>query len=211
MLIAVINQKGGVGKSSTAVHFAEWLRVSGKSVVLIDTDIQRSSSTWAGFLDIPNISLTDPSDIADTLFSIGDKYEYVIIDGVGGLTDATRVILYYANLALIPCTASGLDLSSSTAAFKLVRQAREAREKHPGADMLIAATFLNRAVPNTALKKETKDALSRIDGIKHLDTVIHQRQCIADMFGQQETVFAKKKWKVSATEYTNLFKEVISL
>ncbi|QEG36260.1 MinD/ParA/CobQ/CobA-like protein [Bythopirellula goksoeyrii] len=46
MLIAFANSKGGVGKSTLAVHLAVLLFDLGKTVALLDTDKQRSSSTW---------------------------------------------------------------------------------------------------------------------------------------------------------------------
>lgn len=45
-IIAVANSKGGVGKSTTAVHLAAWLHEQGHSVTLADCDTQQSSSEW---------------------------------------------------------------------------------------------------------------------------------------------------------------------
>lgn len=206
MIISVINQKGGVGKSSTSVHFAEWIRKSGLSVIVIDTDMQKSSSTWSNYLNIPNVSIIDPDDLAEQLHEgLVDGYDHAIIDGVGGLSDSTRVILHYADVALIPCQPSGLDLASSNSAIKLVRQAQRLRSH------IVGATFLNRVVARTLLEEESRIALNAIKGIPHLNTVIHQRQCVADAFGQEQTVFSSKAGSASATEYTNLFKEVMAL
>jgi chromosome partitioning protein len=46
MLMAMVNSKGGVGKSTLAVHFAVWLHECGYRVILLDCDLQRSSSQW---------------------------------------------------------------------------------------------------------------------------------------------------------------------
>ncbi|MGL5058771.1 MAG: ParA family protein, partial [Microcoleus sp.] len=46
-VIAIANQKGGCGKSTTAVHLAHWLQTHG-STILIDADAQQSSSHWLG-------------------------------------------------------------------------------------------------------------------------------------------------------------------
>jgi chromosome partitioning protein len=46
MIITVANSKGGVGKSTLAVHLAAWLYEQGCKVTLADCDTQQSSSEW---------------------------------------------------------------------------------------------------------------------------------------------------------------------
>jgi chromosome partitioning protein len=46
MIIATTNSKGGVGKSTIAVHLAVYLQQMGKQVLVIDCDMQRSCSHW---------------------------------------------------------------------------------------------------------------------------------------------------------------------
>lgn len=206
MITAIVNQKGGVGKSSTAVHLAYWLKQQGKSVVLIDSDSQASSSMWVKSLDIPAIVQSDPNELAENIPDLVKGYDHAVIDGAGGLSEATRVILYYANIALMPCQPTALDLVSSGSVVKLVKQAQRFRSD------LVGATFINRAVPRTRLEREIQEALKSIEGIIHLNTIVYQRQCIADAFGQEQTVFDMGiNGEKSALEYQNLFKEVMGL
>ncbi len=46
MIIVIANSKGGVGKSTLAVHLATWLHRQGHRVTLADCDTQQSSSEW---------------------------------------------------------------------------------------------------------------------------------------------------------------------
>jgi chromosome partitioning protein len=210
MIIAVINQKGGTGKTSTAVHLAYWLSAKrGETVQLIDADAQASSSTWLGFLpdSLPCHVLLDPNDLAERIPELVSATTYTVIDGAGSLSESTRVILYYANIALIPCQPTALDLHSSNSVIRLIRQAKGFR-----GDSLKAAVFLSRAIPRTRLKDEAREALNRIEGVTLLDTIVHQRQAIADAFGQGSVV-----WQMggdaakAADEYESLCEEVMTL
>ncbi len=208
MITAIVNQKGGVGKSSTAVHLAYWLKQQGKSVLLIDSDSQRSSSMWVESLalDLPTIALTDPNELAEQIPTLVKGYDHTVIDGAGGLSETTRVILYYAHIALMPCQPTALDLVSSGSVVRLVKQAQGFRPD------LIGATFINRAIPRTRLEREIQTALNNLEGIVSLKTIIYQRQSIADAFGQSQTVFDMgSNGEKSATEYHNLFAEVMAL
>jgi chromosome partitioning protein len=46
MILALANSKGGVGKSTLAVHLAVWLHEKGRQVAFVDSDVQGSSSAW---------------------------------------------------------------------------------------------------------------------------------------------------------------------
>jgi chromosome partitioning protein len=210
-VISLVNQKGGVSKSTTSVHLAYWLISKQKrKTLLIDADSQRSSSLWVEGMEgvkIPVEVIGSPDDLLERVpeLAADADYDYLIVDGPASLSEATRAILFRSDLAFIPVQPTGVDLRSASDAMRLVKQAQSVRGGLPKAVM-----FLSRAVKGTKLKDEAIALLGKNPGAILLDTVIHQKQAIADTSGQSATVWELpgRPASESASEYEELFKEL---
>lgn len=208
-VIAFVNQKGGCAKSTTAVHFAYWLTHKGYNALLVDADAQRSSSIWTESLEdaIPYEVVQDPEDLLRLIPKFVGQYDQLVVDGPAGLSGATKAIVAKADLAIIPCQPTGVDLRSASDAIQLIEQAQAVRQGLPK-----SAIFLSRAVRGTRLKDEALEQLSKMT-VPVLDTVLHQRQAIADTFGQAATVWELlgKPAAEAAEEFDELFREIMTL
>ena len=210
-VISLVNQKGGVSKSTTSVHLAYWLIAKKKQkTLLIDADSQRSSSLWIEGMEdveIPCKVIGSPDDLLEQILELAADYDYVIVDGPASLSEATRAILFRSDLAFIPVQPTGVDLRSASDAMRLVKQAQSVRGGLPKAVM-----FLSRAVKGTKLKDEAIALLNKNPDAMLLNTVIHQKQAIADTSGQSATVWnlPGRSASESASEYEKLFKEMLS-
>lgn len=209
-VIAVINQKGGSGKSSTAVHLAAWLSSKEGQCYLIDADGQKTSSIWLDSLTLPinNKVIQDPDELLDALPKLLEKHNWIVVDGPANLSEATRAAILWADLALVPCQPTGVDLASAGDTLRLIRQAQKIRRGDPKASI-----FLSRAVKGTRLKDEALGVLGNLPEAKLLNTIIHQRQVIADAFGQGATVFSMGGTSagIAAREYRELFTEATGM
>lgn len=209
-IVAFVNQKGGTGKSSTSVHFTVWLATKlQKQVLLIDADPQRSSSLWLQSMDtkILAVTLDSADDILDQLPQLESECEYLVVDGPAGLAEPTRAILLRADLAVVPVQPTGLDIHSASDTVRLIRQAQSVRGRIP-----TAAMFLSRAQKGTKLKDEAMTLLTEIPDVTMLHAVIHQKQALADAFGQAATVWDLGKGALSAArEYEQLFQEIMEI
>ncbi len=213
-IIALVNQKGGVSKSTTAIHLAYWLQFKEKyKVLLVDADSQRSSSQWLEGADfeIDYQILSEADDILEQVPDLAEDYDFVIIDGSASLAESTRAILFVSDLAVIPVQASGVDLRSANQSLRIVKQAQKVRGGLPK-----TTVFLSRAVKGTTLKQEAIAYLQELGEtgvVTPLTTVIHQKQVIADTSGQNATVFnlSGRSATESANEYKKLFNEVMEV
>lgn len=208
-VIAFVNQKGGCSKSTSSVHLAYWLQKHKSEVLVVDADVQKSSSRWLSSLDggdqIPYEVLSTPNELLDALPKLARRYQYLVVDGPAGLTEATRAILLRSDLAVVPCQPTGLDLDSARETIYLIEQAQSVRSGKPA-----AVVFLSRATKGTRLKMEASQLLQK-SGLQVMESVIHQRQVLADVFGQGQILWTTKgrPAKESAREYDKLFKEIM--
>lgn len=116
-VIAILNQKGGVGKTTLAVHLAAWLHEQGHKVTLADCDTQQSSSEWIreAIPDIKAVRLDNPDIILNELPILAQDADYVVADGPGSQTETSRALLLRGDLAIVPCKASMLEVRALAA------------------------------------------------------------------------------------------------
>lgn len=208
-VISFVNQKGGCAKSTTCVHFAYWLSQQNKQVMVVDADAQRSSSIWLESLEasISSTVIQNSDDLLEKIPDLANQCDQLIVDGPAGLSESTRAILFRTDLAVVPCQPTGVDLRSASDAVRLIRQAQSVRNGPPQ-----AAVFLSRAVKGTRLLDEARTLLSKTE-VPILKTVIHQKQAIADTFGQGAVVWelSGRSATESAQEFDQLFKEIMEM
>jgi chromosome partitioning protein len=179
-------------------------------VLLVDADAQQSSSEWLSGMElkIPYKVVQTPDDLLEQIPELAVEFNQLIVDGPASLAEATRAILFRADIAIVPVQPTGVDLRSASDAVRLIKQAQSVRGGPPS-----AAVFLSRAVKGTKLKDEAYTLLEKTPDVTMLKTVIHQKQAIADTSGQSATVWdlSGRPATESAREYERLFKEILAM
>lgn len=208
MLIAVVNSKGGVGKSTIAVHLAAWLHEQGRKVAVVDADVQGSSSQWLAEAvpDIEVVGLHTADDIIKQGTALLERAEVVVADGPAGLADQTRALLLIADLAVVPLSASALDLRAAAQAADVVRQARLVRRGAGPRAVLV----LNRVQMHTRLGQEVAEAAVEL-GLPVAGSRVAMRTALADACGQGSLVWRMgAAAKPAADDIIHLFEELLA-
>jgi chromosome partitioning protein len=182
IVIAVLNLKGGCGKSTIAINLACELAGNSDAVLLLDNDSQGTASHWLsrGRLPIQGefMPLENDQDGERLVRAVAVRNErYVVLDAPAHVGAAAVAAGKIADLVLVPVTASGVDLVATRAVVDLIRHARTLRRSGAPKCLIVPSKIDRRT-----------DAGRRIDEqvCQFGETVgpaIHQRTAFVDAFG----------------------------
>ena len=206
MLVAFTNTKGGVGKSTLAVHLAVWLFDQGFRVAVLDCDKQRSSSQWILEAE-PKIEVRVSTTPENTLSEARDllkSHDFVVGDGPGGLDDLSRTLLILADLAVLPISPSILDVRSVSQATEILRYAQELNGGRPEGRLV-----LNKMRSRGRISREIMDAAPSL-GVKVARHFVRSLEAFVDA-AQQGSVVTRLKTapKNAKDDIESLFSELL--
>src|SRR5271155_3909059 len=204
-VLALLNQKGGVGKTTLATNIATALAQQGHKVLFIDADQQGSALDWSaarkGDPLFPVVGL--PKDtLHREMPALGSSYDWVIIDGPPRFYNVAKSAIAAADIVIIPVQPSPYDVWAAKEIVDLITEVRVIKAS------LIALFAVNRKIVGTAIGRDVAEALASYP-LPVLTAAISQRVGFAESAAAGQTVLETAPHGPAATEIRALVAEIV--
>ena len=206
-VIALLNQKGGVGKTTLSINIATGLAMAGLKVMLVDADPQGSALDWSAQrtndLLFPVVGVPKPT-LHREIPNLKKGFETIIIDGAPRTNELARSAIIASDLVLIPVQPSPFDVWAAQEIIDIINEAIITRPE------LKARFVINRRFPNTTLGAEVQDALKSFE-VPVLKSMVCNRTDFAKAAKDGLTPLETDPDGHAAQEIKALVKEIRSL
>ena len=193
-VVAVLNQKGGSGKTTIAINLAHALQLEDGKVLLVDSDPQGSARDWNEENDgeiLPVVGL-DRETLPKDLQAISKGYDWVIIDGAPQIAKLSAAAIKAADLVIIPCQPSPYDIWAAADLVDVIKARQDVTDGKPKAAFLVS-----RAIKNTKLGNEILDALKGYE-LPIFKSATTQRVAYPTTASEGKTVFVEADGQAAA-------------
>lgn len=149
-VICLLNQKGGVGKTTLALNIAASFALAGDAVLYVDADPQANALDWSAVRQQPplfNVVSMPRNTLHTQLPTLGANYAWTFIDGPPLAGDVAKSAILASDLIIIPVQPSGADKWSTQKILELITEARFYKPR------LKAVITVNRKIVSTAIGK----------------------------------------------------------
>jgi chromosome partitioning protein len=207
VILSVLNQKGGVGKTTLSILLAAAWANRRQRVLLVDADPQGSALDWVatrGERASPFAAIGMAKAILHVeLPKMKQDFEVIVIDGPPRVYEVARSAVMASDAVLIPVLPSQFDVWAAEETVKLLGECAAYKPA------LKSAFVINRKIANTAIGRDAAKALKQYP-IPVLPAALCQRVAFAES-AHGKTVFEMDPDSTASREALALAKEVLKL
>lgn len=220
MIISICNEKGGSGKSTLAVNLSSRLTEDGDSILLFDSDPQRSTEVFINIRNNSNLKQNFKHSFDINLLNSGFKnelnnYDAIIIDTGGRDSREMRKAMLLSNVIIIPTIASQYDVSVLDHMLNIYKEVKLINKN------IILLILINRVSPNPFLIKELnnlidyiheKKEVNNLNDVFLLESVLYERQVYkrAVIEGKSISEFCDKNDK-ALKDFEKFYQEIFQI
>lgn len=205
MIISVLNQKGGVGKTTTTLNLGVALAQAGQGTLLCDLDLQRDLMAYEETIKLPNLQFTS-TDATNLSAVVSSKQQnFALIDCPPSVSEETAMALRVADVVLVPVAAEFPAVRGLARVLEVIAAAKKVNHQ---LKTQILVTMLDRRSDHgpTVLA-----AVRAIPGVSTFDSVIPRSLLFAKAAGAGESILQYAPRSPGADAYRALAQEILSL
>lgn len=237
-IISIINQKGGVGKTTTAQNLTAGLRLENKKVLLLDLDaqcnltlLQQATKYKYNILNVlkneVDINTAVEKDfIAGSKFLVGENteielnklknelqklktdYDYIIIDTPPALSNITINALTASTDIIITITADLLPIQGLVDLYKTVQSIQKTSNKNLNIKGILVTRFNKRTILGRTMLNSLIDIAEKLN-TKVLNTKIRDSISIKESQAKMTDIFKYARYSTAGRDYRALVKEIL--
>ena len=204
MIISLVNQKGGVGKTTIAINIGIGMARMNYKVGFLDTDPQGTASQWQSIEG--NIAFEvrhHPSPVSSgDMMDAGRNHGFLVIDTPPAIGEITLSVLKLSDLAIIPLAPSVLDIWSSRTTIGMIEEAKKVNPKLEG------RLLVSRKIPRTRLGRDGREAIAALE-MDLFETELSQRIAYVESMIAGVSVFQYAPKSDASREIENLCQEIM--